>query len=276
MIAFKNSTNHLMILALTVAITPTRLRAEEPPKPEPHVALGGHCPVAYQTENKAVKGDPANAVPYQGWMYNCSTPDAKKAFEANPAKYAAQYGELCTTALGGIYGNRLPSDPAVFYVIDGKLYLFGSLRARNAFDKSPKDYIAKADKLYAIPSLGGYSLTAYQLEKKAAKGDPKYQRIYQGQVYQFESEEAAKAFDKEAGRFIPKYNGFCAESVSRGQRFPADQTLFSVVDGTTYLFFDAKAKAAFDADPKAMIAKADEDWKKSPGGKKESAAKPQP
>jgi YHS domain-containing protein len=270
---------NFILTGLTLfAISPALLRAGEEPtsKPEPHIALGGHCPVAYQTESKAVKGDPANAATYRGWVYHCTSADAKKTFEANPAKYAAQYGELCTTALGGTYGNRLPSDPTVFYVIDGKLYLFSSLRARNAYDKAPPDYIAKANKLYAIPSMSGYSLTAYQLDNKAVKGDPKFSRVYRGLVYHFATEEAAVAFDKTPERFIPKYDGFCAEGVSKGKRFPPDLNIFSVVDGKTYFFFDAKAKAAFDADSKPMIEKADADWKQSPGAKKEPATQPQP
>ncbi len=273
----RNATR-ILSFAIIIAANPMILRAEDsaPPKAEKQLALGGHCPVAYQTESKAVKGDPANSVTYQGWVYQCATADAKKLFEANPAKYAAQYGELCTTALGGTYGNRLPSDPNVFYVIDGKLYLFSSLRARNAFDRAPKDYIAKADKLYATPSFGGYSLPAYQLDKKAEKGDPKFTRVYQGKVYHFASEDAAKAFEKEPERFIPPFGSFCVEGIARGQRFPADPSVFSVVDGKTYLFYDAKAKSTFDADAKTMIQKAGEDWAKSPATKKEAATKAEP
>jgi YHS domain-containing protein len=261
----------IAIATLLIAL-PASLRAiEDQARAQPHIALGGHCPVAYQTESKAVKGDPANSATYQGWVYHCSSPDAKKTFEANPGKYVAQYGELCTTALGGIYGNRLPSDPTVFYVIDGKLYLFGSLRARNAFDRDPPAYIAKADKLFAVPSYSGYSLSAYQLDNKAVKGDPKFTNVYQGLVYHFHSQEAADAFEKDPERYFPKYQHFCAEGVSRGKRFPADPANFSVVDGKTYLFFDPKAKTVFDADPKSMIEKADADWKANPGPKKEPA-----
>lgn len=246
------------------------------PKPEPKVALGGNCPVSYQTDSKAVKGDAQFSVTFRGWVYHCATAEKKKTFEADPAKYAAQYGELCTTALGGSYGNRLPSDPSVFYVIEGKLYLFSSLRARNAFDRAPSEYIAKADKLYAKPSMFGYCMTSYQIDKKAVEGDPKFTRIYNGLVYQFSSEDAAKAFEKDPVRFIPKYDGFCAEGVSQGKQFPADPKLFTVVDERTYLFFDAKAKSIFDADPKAGIAKADSQWSKLTSPKKEpnSSSKP--
>jgi YHS domain-containing protein len=252
--------------------------AEDPAKPkaESKVALGGHCPVSYQTDSKAVKGDPQYSVPFRGWVYHCASAEKKKTFESDPAKYAAQYGELCTTALGGTYGNRLPSDPTVFHVISGKLYLFSSLRARNAFDRSPPQYIAKADTLYAKPSMFGYCLTSYQLDKKAVEGDPKFTRIYNGLVYQFSSEDAAKAFEKDPARFIPKYDGFCAEGVANGKQFPADPKVFAVIDDRTYLFFDAKAKTTFEADSKGIIEKADAQWVNLSKPKKEPRSSPEP
>lgn len=264
-----------LIAVLMVTFVPGAARADEK-KPDPPVALGGHCPVSYQTESAAVKGDPAHSVVFQGRVYHCATADARKKFEENPGRYAAQFGEFCTTALGGMYGNRLPSDPTVFYVIDGKLYLFSSLRARNAFDKAPPDYIAKAEKLFAIPALSGYDATAYQFEKKAVKGDPAHTRIYRTMVLHFASKENAEKFDKDPERFIPRYDGFCAEGVANARRFPADPKVFSIVDDRTYLFFDEKAKSAFDANAKELIEKADADWKIAPSAKRQPVTQPQP
>lgn len=270
----RNMIRTILPIFLTI-LGAAAVRADDK-KAELPVALGGHCPVSYQTESKAVKGDPAHSVTYQGCVYQCASADAKKTFEANPAKYSAQFGEFCSTALGGMYGNRLPSDPTVFYVIDGKLYLFSSLRARNAFDKSPPDYIAKAQTLFAIPALTGYDATAYQFDKKAAKGDSKFSRIHRTMVLHFASEENAAKFDKDPERFIPKYDGFCAEGVANARRFQSDPKVFSVIDDRTYLFFDEKAKAAFDANAKELIQKADADWKASPGAKKLPTTQPQP
>ncbi len=237
-------------------------RAEGDPKKvnESDIAIDGYCPVSYQTKSKAVKGDSAYAVEYQGMVYLCADADAKKTFESNPGKYVPQYGGLCTTALGGSYGNRLPSDPEVFYVIDGKLYLFSSLRARNAFDRWPKDYIAKADGLYKLPAHNGYCPVSFQQDKKAVKGDEKFARTYRNAVYHFASEDAARAFDKEPKRFIPKYGGFCAEGMSRGKTYPADPNWFDVIDGATYLFFDEAARSTFQANSRDIIAKADAEW----------------
>ncbi len=224
------------------------------------LALGGYCPVSYHTAEKAIKGDPAHAVTYQGLDYHCANADAKKLFEANPEKYVPQYGGLCTTALGGSYGNRLPSDPEVFYVRNGKLYLFSSLRARNAFDRWPDQYIEKADGLYAMPSMQGFCVASYQLTGKAEKGDDKFRRVHRGLVYHFANAEAAAAFEKNPDKYIPKYDGFCAEGVSRGKEYPGDPATFEVIDGATYLFFDDAAKKSFAANAKELIEKAGSQW----------------
>lgn len=227
---------------------------------ESDIAIGGYCPVSYQTLSKAVKGDPAFAVEYQGRVYYCADSDAKKVFEAGPGKYAPKYGGLCTTALGGSYGNRMPSDPEVFYVIEGKLYLFSSLRARKAFDRWPNQYITNADSLYDLPAINGYCLVSYQQAGKAVKGDAKFASTYRGVVYRFAEAEAVKAFEKDQKRFVPQYDGFCAEGMVRGKSFPADPKLFEVINGKTYLFFDEAAKKTFLSNSKELIAKADAAW----------------
>ena len=119
--------------------------------------------------------------------------------------------------------------------------------------------------------MSGYSLPAYQLENKAVKGDPQIKRIYRGLVYHFASEGEAKSFEKEPERFIPKYEGYCAEGMAQGKRFPADPKVFAIVDGKTYLFFDEKTKNVFMADSKAMIEKADTNWSQGAGAPKKNA-----
>jgi YHS domain-containing protein len=56
------------------------------------------------------------------------------------------------------------------------------------------------------------------------------------------------------------YHGYCATAVAMGKKIPSDPEIFSVRDGVTYLFSSAKAKAMFDEDAAATIAKADRSW----------------
>ncbi|MEK7731189.1 MAG: YHS domain-containing (seleno)protein, partial [Planctomycetota bacterium] len=197
---------------------------------------------------------------YQGSVYYLADSEAKKQFDADPEKFLPQFGGLCTVALGGSYGNRLPSDPAVFRVVDGKLYLFSQERAVKSFDLKPADYIATANERFAKPMIGGYCPVSYQLSGQAVKGDVKFKQTIRAEVYHLASTEAKAAFIKEPDKFIPLYGGLCAEGVARGKRYAAVPTVFAVVDGRTYVFFDAAAKKTFDANPAETIKNAEANW----------------
>ena len=106
-------------------------------------ALGGHCPVAYVAMNKAIEGNPDISLEYKGALYLFANADAKKMFEAEPAKYHVAYDGYCATAVS--MGKRFESDPALFTVEDGVTYLFSSAEAKTMFDASPSKVIKKAD-----------------------------------------------------------------------------------------------------------------------------------
>lgn len=109
------------------------------------VQLGGYCPVAYVSANKALPGDLKVTSEVDGKVYAFINDGARKAFDAEPKKFitAIQYEAWCATGLA--MGKKIPSDPALFSSLDGKVYLFSSKGAKEAFDKAPKEFIAKAD-----------------------------------------------------------------------------------------------------------------------------------
>lgn len=246
---------HVLVLIMFTAFVPPAL-AEHGTEP----ALNGYCPASFLVAGKAVKGDPAIRSEYQGNVYYLADAEVKKQFDADPEKFLPQFGGLCTVALGGSYGNRLPSDPTVFRIVEGKLYLFSQERALKSFDPRPAEYIATANERFAKPMIGGYCPVAYQLSAQAVKGDAKFKQTIRAEVYHLASAEAKAAFLKEPDKYIPQYAGLCAEGVAKGKRYPADPTLFAVVDGRTYLFYDAAAKKTFDTSPAEIIKKADANW----------------
>ncbi len=88
-----------------------------------NLAIEGYDPVAYQSQNKAVKGKASITAKYEGAVYWFENTRHKALFEANPAKYAPAYGGWCAFAMGD-YGEKVEIDPETFKVIDGKTYLF--------------------------------------------------------------------------------------------------------------------------------------------------------
>jgi YHS domain-containing protein len=226
-------------------------------------AIEGYCPTSYLMLGKPVKGDPAYQSEHLGDLYYFSSAEAKEAFDADPWKYAPQFAGLCTTALGGTYGHRNPADPEVFDVVDGKVYLFVSDRAKRAYDRGPEIYINNATIRFNVPALDGYCPASYQVNGQALRGRKDLSQQYRGRIYHFVNRAAHEAFQSDPARFVPRYDGFCAKGMSRGKRFPADPQYFFVTNNTTYLFFDARAKLDFQIDTQQKIEQADANWERS-------------
>ncbi|WP_420407017.1 YHS domain-containing (seleno)protein [Hoeflea sp.] len=110
---------------------------------ESGVALEGHDPVAYFTMNKPVPGDPAITGTHEGAVYRFSSEENKALFEADPAKYAPQYGGYC--AYGAARGYKAPVEVDKFSIVDGKLYLNYNGQVQGTWLKDTAGYIEKAD-----------------------------------------------------------------------------------------------------------------------------------
>ena len=244
------------VLAVTMAAALCRAQGGGQ---ETDLGLNGHCPAAYLLHGKAVKGDPAYQMVYQGLTYYFSSAEARKRFQEDPGKYHPRIGGLCTVALGGPYGNRFPGDPEVFDVLDGKVYLLSSERARNSYVKKPREDAARAEQLWAEPELRGICLVSYHTAGKPVRGDAKFKVVYKRKVYHLASAEAKKMFEDDPEKYVPQYDGLCTEGVSRGKRFKGP-TAFAVYKGKTYLFWDENAKRLFEADPEGMVKKANAEW----------------
>jgi YHS domain-containing protein len=102
------------------------------------LAIDGYDPVTYFTQGKAVKGNAANAVVYEGVTYHFSSANNKETFRASPARYEPQYGGWCAYAMGK-NGEKVEIDPETFKVLDGKLYLFYNKYFTNTLKSWNKD-----------------------------------------------------------------------------------------------------------------------------------------
>lgn len=110
------------------------------------------------------------------------------------------------------------------------------------------------------PAIGGYCPVAYVKMSKAVKGDARWSSERDGQLFLFSAPQAKELFEKSPDQFRVAYQGYCATGVAMGKKIPSNPELFAVRNGVTYLFSNAQAKAMFDKDPDATIAKADTSW----------------
>jgi YHS domain-containing protein len=105
------------------------------------VAIKGYDPVAYFTDNKAVKGSEKYSYEWLGTPWHFANSKHQELFQSDPVKYAPQYGGYCAAEVVG--GSvTVDIDPEAFKIIDGKLYLI--------YDK-PDAAIFAADASESIP-----------------------------------------------------------------------------------------------------------------------------
>jgi YHS domain-containing protein len=108
------------------------------------VILKGYDVVAYFTQNKAVKGDPKYQSTYQGAIYYFSSAADLATFKKNPAKYAPQYGGFCANSVKN--KKLVDSDPTVFFIVKGKLYVCSTPEAAKEFQVRTLEDIIEANR----------------------------------------------------------------------------------------------------------------------------------
>lgn len=134
---FKAIALSLSIVAATVASA-----ADENALP----AINGYDPVAYFSQNEAVRGSGFHTAEHAGQTYLFASEDNKKEFTKNPAKYAPQFGGFC--AFGVSLGKKFYSDPTAFAVVGGKLYLNLNKEIQAKWNADQAQMIKKADGLW--------------------------------------------------------------------------------------------------------------------------------
>ena len=233
-----------------------------PDKMESKLALDGYCPVCYIAADKANKGLPEFTSVLNGSKYQFVSAATKAMFDAEPAKFLPQYDGFC--AYGMSLGKKFESDPTVYSVIDGKIYLNKNAEVQKLFAKDTAGLIAKADKEWqtvgAKLALDGYCPVCYIAADQANKGLPEFTSVLNGSKYQFVSAETKAMFDAEPAKFLPQYDGLCAYGMSLGKKFESDPTTYTVIDGKIYLNKNADIKKLFAKDTASLIAKADKAW----------------
>lgn len=105
--------------------------------------LRGNDPVAYQTMDKAVPGDPALTARHDGVTYRFASEKNRSMFLAAPQKYVPAYGGFC--ASGAPYALKANIGADTFKVVNGRLYLFGGPRSRRHWEMDQQKNIDLGD-----------------------------------------------------------------------------------------------------------------------------------
>lgn len=120
--------------------------------PAVDVAIRGYDTAAYFQANLALKGNESHTFQWHNLTWYFQTRENKDLFAARPEQYAPQYDGYCAWAM--TEARKARSDPEVWKIVEGKLYLNCS---KTAFEKWSKDIpgnIKKADANWLIFSGG--------------------------------------------------------------------------------------------------------------------------
>ncbi|MEL6197352.1 MAG: YHS domain-containing (seleno)protein [Pseudomonadota bacterium] len=108
-----------------------------------NIAINGYDAVAYHTVGEPTKGSADFKFEHDGVVWKFSSAENKEAFKADPAKFAPAYGGWCAT--GTSKGKKIPTQPHLFEVVDGTLYLNSSDGAHRVFQEDRPGTITSAD-----------------------------------------------------------------------------------------------------------------------------------
>jgi len=107
------------------------------------LALEGYDPVAYFTEGEPTRGSADYTATYEGATYRFANAEHLAAFEADPETYVPAYGGYC--AFGLAMGQKVGSDPEVWEVVDGQLYLNVNQDVQERWEANIPGFVATAD-----------------------------------------------------------------------------------------------------------------------------------
>lgn len=120
------------------------------------VMLLGYDPVAYFLLGEPRRGSAEHQVSLPGRTYYFASDRHKRLFEAEPLRYEPQYGGFC--ASGAAFGIKLGSDPTAWQIHQGRLFIFGDVLGKTAWQLDPDWNVRHADALWPEMRHTGWRL----------------------------------------------------------------------------------------------------------------------
>jgi YHS domain-containing protein len=117
------------------------------------VILDGYDPVAFFTDSKPVKGNPAFAYKYEDAIYQFASQQHLDMFKGNPEKYKPQFGAWCAYAVS--LGRTAPIDVKTFSIVNGRLVIQHNEKAVRGWNEDVQGNLKLADKYWPKVSANG-------------------------------------------------------------------------------------------------------------------------
>jgi hypothetical protein len=109
-------------------------------------------------------------------------------------------------------------------------------------------------------AISGFDPVAYFTEAKPKFGRPDLELRFDGVVWRFQNEGNRAAFAEHPEVYMPRFGGHDPVAAARGNSVPGHPLFWAVTGDRLFLFYSAKARAAFLADPGRIIERATRKW----------------
>lgn len=117
-------------------------------------------------------------------------------------------------------------------------------------------------------AIKGYDPVAYFTEKKAVKGDSKFEFEWKGVRWIFNTEKNKTLFIKNPTKYLPQYDGHCAYAAGNKKVAGVDPTKWTIVKNKLYLNYNEDIQNKWLKNQLNLIKKGDVYWKEHHKDKK--------
>ena len=142
-----NSTRWSVLPVLLLGLATTAIAGKvDPVYQHGGLAIRGYDAVAYYQQSAPVKGSSQFSYQWRGATWLFASAENRDRFQADPERYAPQYGGYCAYAVSK--GRTASIDPEAWKIVDGKLYLNYSKGVQKKWEQDVPGNIVKADEYW--------------------------------------------------------------------------------------------------------------------------------
>ncbi|GHF72506.1 YHS domain-containing (seleno)protein [Seohaeicola zhoushanensis] len=109
-------------------------------------------------------------------------------------------------------------------------------------------------------AVGGYDVVAYFTEGRAVKGEMRFNVMWKGAVWLFSSMRNRELFEANPRAYAPRYGGYCAYGMARGEVIASAPDAWAIRDGRLYLIHNRDLMGRWESDAPGEIALANANW----------------
>ena len=109
--------------------------------------------------------------------------------------------------------------------------------------------------------LEGHDPVAYFTEGRHVPGKPELRSQHDGVTYRFATAEHKAMFDREPGKYVPQFGGFCSNGIAYAIPWGGDADTWKIIDGKLYIFGGEASRRYFLMDEAKNVELATRYWK---------------